>query len=375
MVVTIFQRILRGVGWTLAGLLGVVFLVGYVAPYVSPSQFWWVDLFAVLVPVTGLGVGILGLALCTWGGYRRKWGRVAVGGLLLGLLVIRFGPRLAAWGPSAHEGETFRLMTFNVPPSLGGRRAPGAMEELLQRQAPDVLAFQESRLQTVGERTGRFHRVSASIQALLDSSTGYALPRALPPETTVQQPVMARGMVLDSMSVHLLPPAGETDARSRYTRTQFTWKGRSGVLYNVHLHSVGKERPWTLLPEEWTSLSRWSTFLRTYREGALRRAQQARLLRRQIARETEPVLLVGDFNSTPHQWAYRHLAQGLQSAVNRRVRGWGATFPARYPLVQIDHVLADPAWQITAARIPTFEATEELSDHRPVIAHLRWKVD
>lgn len=362
-------------GWTLVGLLVAVFLVGYTAPYVSPARFWWVDLFAVLVPVTGVGIGGVGLGLCIWGGYRRKWGPMVVGGLLLVLLLFRFGPRLAAWGPSGHEGETFRLMTFNVPPSLGGRRAPGAMEALLQREAPDVLAFQESRLQTVGERRGRFQNVSASIQALVDSSKGYALPRALPPQTTVQQPVLARGIVLDSMSVHPLPPAGETNARSRYTRTQFTWKGRSAVLYNVHLHSVGKERPWTMLPEEWTSLSRWRTFLRTYREGALRRAQQARLLRRRIARETDPVLLVGDFNSTPHQWAYRHLAHGLQSAVVRRVRGWGGTFPARQPLVQIDHVLADPAWQITAARIPKFEAGEKISDHRPVVAHLRWKVD
>jgi endonuclease/exonuclease/phosphatase family metal-dependent hydrolase len=84
------------------------------------------------------------------------------------------------------------------------------------------------------------------------------------------------------------------------------------------------------------------------------------------------VLVVGDFNSTPHQWAYWHLAQGLQNAAARRVRGWAATFPAQRPIVQIDHVLASPAWQVTAARIPANGAVG-ISDHRPVVAYLTWK--
>lgn len=367
---TVLQRIVRILGWIAASLLGCAFLVGYAAPYVSPARFWWADLFAVLVPILGLVMGGIVVGLCGWGVYRRKWGHVVLGTVLFVLLTLRFGPRIAAWGPAGQASETFRLMTFNVPPSLGARRSPAAMADLMRREAPDVLAFQESRLQT----EGGVGRVSASIRGLLDASMGYRLPQIVPSGATVQQPVVGR-MRLDSMSVHSLPPAGESDARSRYTRTRFMWRGRAAVLYNVHLHSVGQERPWTMLPDEWTSLDRWRTFLRTYREGALRRAQQARLIRRRVERERHPVLIVGDFNSTPHQWAYRHLAQGLQSAVDRRVRGWGGTFPAQQPLVQIDHVLVAPAFQITAARIPAFAATEPISDHRPVVADLRWKAD
>ncbi|PSQ97801.1 MAG: hypothetical protein BRD55_01255 [Bacteroidetes bacterium SW_9_63_38] len=262
-------------------------------------------------------------------------------------------------------------MTFNVPPSLGDaspQRTP--LLALLERQAPDVLALQESRLRTGTDRQD-VTRASASIRPLLGSSLGYAPPAHLPEATVVQQPVVGR-LRLDSLSVHPLPPDGDTDARSRYTRTAFRWQGRPVVLYNVHLHTIGRARPWTLVAEQWSSLARWTTFLRTYREGALRRAQQARLLRRRIQRESHPVLVVGDFNSTPHQWAYRHLAQGLQNGAAWRVRGWRATFPATQPLVQIDHVLAGPAWQVTAARIPATGATG-LSDHRPVVVDLAWK--
>jgi endonuclease/exonuclease/phosphatase family metal-dependent hydrolase len=367
--VTVLRRILRVVGWGAATLLVAAFLVGYAAPYLSPARFWWTNLFAVALPGLGAGVAVLALGLCVGGGVRRRWGPVVVGGGLLALLLVRFGPRAAAWAP-APPAEGLRVMTLNVPPS----RSDGPpLLALLRREGPDVVALQEARVRT-GRRPGRDARLlSGALRGLLAPSTGYRPPRRLPRATVVQQPVFGRA-TLDSMSVHPLPPDGNASARSRYTRTRFVWRGRRAVLYNVHLHSVGEARPWTLVPEEWTSLDRWRTFLRTYREGSLRRAQQARLLRRRIMREPAPVIVVGDFNSTPHQWAYRHVAQGLQSAHRRRGRMWGGTYPAERPLVQIDHVLAGPAWQVTAARIPA-DGAAAVSDHRPVVARLRWKRD
>ena len=367
---TTLRRIVRVLGWGTVGLLVALFLTAYAAPYLPPAHFWWADLLAVGLPALSVGIAGLSVALCGWGGYRRRWGRVVLGGALLVLLLVRFGPRLAAWGPAPTAPDALRVMTFNVP-AASGDASSAALVGLIRREAPDVLAVQESRLRTGRTPTADAQGLSASIRALLEPASGYRLPLRLPPATVIQQPVLGRG-VLDSMSVHPLPPNGETSARSRYTRTQFSWRGRTAVLYNVHLHSVGDARPWTLVPDEWTSPERWRTFLRTYREGTLRRAQQARLLRRRIARERHPVLVVGDFNSTRHQWTYRHLARGLQSAVTRRLRAWGATFPARRPLVQIDHVLATPGWQITAARIPA-DGAARVSDHRPVVVHLRWK--
>ena len=370
---TTARRILKGLGWAAAAALVVAFLIGYAAPYLSPARFWWTDLFAVVLPFLSVGVAVLGLGLGGGGGSRRQWGRVAVGGGLLVLLLVRFGPRLAAWGPAPTAPDALRLMTFNVPPSLpAGTASAAPLVDLVQRARPDVMAFQEVRLATGRTRATDLRRVSVPLRPLLEPPVGYAPPR-MPVETAVQQPVVSRG-VLDSMSVHPLPPDGESNSRARYTRTSLSWDGRPAVLYNVHLHSVGEVRPWTVLSEGWASLDRWRAFLRAYRRAALRRAQQARLVRRRIREESRPVLVVGDFNSTPHQWAYRHIAQGLQSAVHRRVRGWGTTFPAERPLVQIDHVLAGPAWQITAAHIPANGAAA-VSDHRPVVAHLRWRGD
>jgi len=241
------------------------------------------------------------------------------------------------------------------------------------RMLADVLALQESWMATGAppwpDRRGR----SWPPRTVLQDSLGYAPPRALPPQTTVCQPLLGR-LPLDSMSVHPLPPDGQTDRCAQYTRTQFTWENRSAVLYNVHLHTIGAVRPWNG-EEGWRSIDRWQTFLRTYQEGALRRAQQARLIRRRIEQERHPVLVVGDFNSTPHQWAYRHIARGLQRVGDRGMWGQEATFPAHRPLVRIDHILAGPAWEVVDARVPALDGDTTISDHRPVAARLRWRRD
>lgn len=367
---TILRRTLWALGWGTGAVFGVAFLVGYTAPYLSPTRFWWTNLFAVFLPALSLGVGLAGIGMAVWGVARRRWLPVAVAGPLLLLIVLRFGPRLTAWVPVGSTADEVRVMTFNVPRSLHqDNPRNGDLNRLIRQEAPDVLALQESHIRTGASRI-REVQGSASIRPLLSDSMGYAPPRGIPRDVEIQQPVLGR-IPLDSVRVHGLPPGGDRNPRFRYTRTQFTWKGRPVVLYNVHLHTVGRSRPWTMIGE--MSLSRWRTFLRTYREGALRRAQQARLIRRQIERESVPVLVVGDFNSTPHQWAYQHIANGLQSAGRQRVRGWAVTFPTKRPLVQIDHVLASPAWKITEAHVPRLTGSPPISDHRPLAVRLRWR--
>lgn len=363
-VVTILRRILRILGWGAVGLLGGAFLLGYAAPYLPPAYFWWADLFAVVLPLLGLAVGLVGSMLLGHGLYYRKWGRIVVAGMLLGVVALRFGPRSASGDARRDGAETLRLMTFNLPPSLARDSASGrALTRLVKREAPDVLALQESWLKTGKGSDAALNGASASTRWLLDETLGYVPPRASPPQITTYQPVLGRS-VLDSMTVHPLPPAEGTSPRFRYTRAYFTWQGREAVLYNVHLHTVGVNPGEMMAKGEF--FSQWRTVLQTYREGALRRAEQARVIRRHLDQEKRPVLVAGDFNSTRHQWAYRHIAKGLQHV------GTEGTFPAHRPLVRIDHILASPAWKIVSTRVPFREEDLSVSDHRPVAAQLQW---
>jgi len=358
------RRVLQILAWGAAGLLVAAFLIGYAAPHLPPARFWWTDLFAVLLPALAGAVGLLGVGLVGQGASRRAWGRVGIGVVLLLLVAVRFGA-VPAGEASGRNADSLRLMTFNLPPTFArGPDRERTLAELVQREAPTVLTVQETWMKTRSAPDGSLPVVSWPLRVLLEDSTGYALPRARPSETEIYRPVLGQ-VRLDSMTVHSLPPSGESNPRSRYTRTYFTWQGRPAVLYNIHLHTVGT-RPWDLM-DATPSLAGTRAFLRTYRAGALHRADQARRIRRHIEQETRPVLVAGDFNSTPHQWAYRHLARGLQAA------GGGATFPAQWPLVQIDHVLAGPAWRVDSATVPGLETADVVSDHRPVVARVRWR--
>lgn len=363
----ILRHILQAIGWGIVGLLVLSFLIGYAAPYLPPAHFWWTNLFAVGLPPLGLVVGLLSLGLLGQGLYRRAWGRVVIAGMLLGLIVVRFAPRMSVGGASAADAETLRVMTFNVPMTFARQETSArALGRFVGQEAPDVAAFQESWVATGPSPRSGYEGRSWPPGVFLEDSLGYSPPRILPPQTMICQPVFGR-IALDSMSVHPLLPTGDVHRCARYTRTQFTWQGQSAVLYNLHLHTIGPIRPWDVL-EAWDSWAYWRAFLREYREGALRRAQEARRVRRQIEQESKPVLVVGDFNSTPHQWAYQHLAQGLQRAGSR-----DATFPAHRPVVRIDHILAGPAWEVVSARVPVPRQDTTISDHRPVTAQLRWR--
>ncbi|MFO8100303.1 MAG: endonuclease/exonuclease/phosphatase family protein [Salinibacter sp.] len=349
-----------------AALLVACFLLGYTAPFLPPTLFWWANLLAVGLGPLAVGAGGVALVLAGRAWHRRQWLPGGAALVLMALLLARFGPSLGAWSASPAD-DGLRIMSFNVPGTYTPDGAAPALASLLDREAPAVLALQESRVHT--HTADRSVSVSPSLRDVIQDPTGYTLPLSLPWRTVIQQPVLGR-IPLDSLQVHPLPPDGDSSARSRFTRTHFQWQNRPVVLFNLHLHTVGS-RPWAE-PGAWTDPARWWAFLQTYRTGALHRAEQARRVRRAIEQAQHPVLVTGDFNSTRHQWAYRHIAQGLQDAVTQRGRGWSATFPARRPLVRIDHVLAGPAWRVGSAGVRALDGYEAVSDHRPVVATLHW---
>jgi endonuclease/exonuclease/phosphatase family metal-dependent hydrolase len=327
-------------------------------------HFWWVGPLAVGLPYLSGVVAALCLIGGGWAAARRHWARLVGAAVLLVLIAVRFGPRLHAWTPAVATGEELSVMTFNVP-NRSTDAATSGLVEVVRRADPHVLALQE-----LPVRGGEAPRLPNGLRRLV-SETTFGLPRAVAP-TRSQQPVVGQ-VALDSLTVHFLPPDGASNARTRFTRTYFRWRGRPAVLYNLHLHTVGESKPWRMVQRYGGDWQAWRRSLRVYREGALRRAQQARRIRRMIAQEPHPVIVAGDFNSTRHQWVYQHIAQGLTDVVRGRVRGGTATFPAARPLVGIDHVLVGPAWRVAGAQVPSLGEAAAASDHRPVVAQIGWK--
>jgi endonuclease/exonuclease/phosphatase family metal-dependent hydrolase len=83
----------------------------------------------------------------------------------------------------------------------------------------------------------------------------------------------------------------------------------------------------------------------------------------------DPMILLGDFNATPHHQAYRTLARRLKDAcVTAGERRSTPTFPARFPMLAIDHLFVSPGVRVRSVQAVTAPLARAASDHLPLFA-------
>ncbi|MEM9663913.1 MAG: endonuclease/exonuclease/phosphatase family protein [Bacteroidota bacterium] len=356
----------RGLAWWngLHLLLMAFFLMAYTTRYVHPRTLWWTELVGVTLPAlmacVALGLLLTGLKR------QRELAAAYLLLLLLGAWRLYDVQRLIPAAP-ASDDEVLRVMTYNAPayPVV----QPDSVRQAVARERPHLIGLQEPYVLSRPNKPGGVG-LPGYLQPLIDS-LGYALHRGDGRAHRITyQPVLGHVEVLASESIDLVTATRAFSEDGQLMRVRFRWQGREAVLYNVHLQSFQFTKPWDMPLGQFAQLDTWRTYVEQFRAAFLTRAEEARLVRARLEQETLPVLLVGDFNSTPHNWVYHHLAAGLQDAFRVRGIGWGATYRIDWPLVRIDFVLATPDWEVIRAYPVT---GQRLSDHRPVMAHLRWR--
>lgn len=86
----------------------------------------------------------------------------------------------------------------------------------------------------------------------------------------------------------------------------------------------------------------------------------------------DPIVLVGDLNAPPWGRSYRALARTLRHGDRDDKRlATPATFPSRFPLLRIDHVLASRSIAIQSLQTLTTPLARIASDHLPLVADFR----
>ena len=100
------------------------------------------------------------------------------------------------------------------------------------------------------------------------------------------------------------------------------------------------------------------------------RHEQAKAIRQEIDNSPYPVIVAGDFNSTPLSYAYLKIRGTdlrdcfLESSVGR----WGATLTKRHLGIRIDYILCSKMFHPEEMRIDRLN----YSDHYPVTATIKW---
>lgn len=96
------------------------------------------------------------------------------------------------------------------------------------------------------------------------------------------------------------------------------------------------------------------------------RMLQVQELQRWVASSSYPVILCGDFNTTPRAPHYKLLAACLRDVQQRHQ----ATFHSRITLSPIDHIFADEVFQVRRVEVLKNSLTKLASDHLPLLAEL-----
>ncbi|MEM7130191.1 MAG: endonuclease/exonuclease/phosphatase family protein [Chloroflexota bacterium] len=141
--------------------------------------------------------------------------------------------------------------------------------------------------------------------------------------------------------------------------------GESITLYNIHPRATNLLRYW----QQGGSLS--AQVHHSFRQ----REEFIRSLLDDIVGRRDPVIVVGDFNSTPLSDVYRLMRSQLEDAHRVAGRGWGYTFPnhgadfarlpLRWPFMRLDMIFCSP--NVTVYSCGVGQKYGE-SDHRLVIA-------
>ncbi|CAN7276659.1 endonuclease/exonuclease/phosphatase family protein [Rhizobium sp. LjRoot254] len=233
-------------------------------------------------------------------------------------------------------GGPLRVLTYNVHSCRGRdrRHDPARIAEVIASAKPQVIALQEldvGRLRTGGidqaYMIAEHLRMDSHFHPALhvdEEKYGDAILTALPSRV---------------VRAAALPSVGEPRGA---IWVEVDYFGAKVQIINTHFGLWRRERMLqarTLAGHEWLG----STECRA-----------------------SPSLLAGDFNAGPRSRAYSILAEGL----SRRTLTIPArpTFPARFPVLRLDHIFANPNARIIGYEVVDTPLARQASDHLPLLA-------
>ena len=164
-------------------------------------------------------------------------------------------------------------------------------------------------------------------------------------------------------------------------RFELSFKGGPLVVYNVHMPTPRSDffrlsgLGWA---RELLGRNQARSDGRSFGESMRARVELAEKLAEVFRKETQPFIVVGDFNAPDHGRVYGLMASFLKDAFDQSGRGYGYTFPGVSgraltllgPWLRLDYLFAGNGWEPAYARVEP----HRLSQHRAVAARFEPKL-
>lgn len=324
-------RLVIALGIFVLAALALVALLGFAVP-----EFDLINHFQVIVFLSAL-VAVIVALLVFQGSRWKSWvtgaalaGLVASGMIFVPELVSGFMPR----PPMPSDGRpVFKVMTHNL---FGLNYDMDRVEAVIESEKPDIIAFQEY----FGEQSSELH-------PMLKANYPYF--------------AQCRGGKRANIAI--------------YSKLPFEEAEDDGACPN---DAYGKQRTARILASFTLTDGTQFSILTTHLDWPLPVARQVMEFQELTAAVNEtkgPLMVVGDFNSTPWSYAMRDFA--MRSMLERQTRNV-VTFPLRFtvphrlakdglmdtlPLLPLDHVLTRGGIEVHDVHA----GAETGSDHLPIV--------
>jgi endonuclease/exonuclease/phosphatase family metal-dependent hydrolase len=251
--------------------------------------------------------------------------------LLAGILLITFG----AFG-QAKPDSPLRVMTFNIHHGEGRDRQINLerIAALIKQEKADIVALQE-----VDKGVGRTARRDLIAElAALTGMTGVFSNNFHFQGGQYGNAILTRFPVLDRKNTHYLML--NTNEQRGVLQLVLDAHGKKVLIMDTHID---------------------------YRPQDEERLLNVAELRQIVASTKLPVIICGDFNSTPESRPHQLMSRFVSDAWELSGKGPGFSFPSGRPDRRIDYI-----WISTNSIAPVniWVPVTEASDHCPVVAEL-----
>ncbi|MEV6521277.1 endonuclease/exonuclease/phosphatase family protein [Longispora sp. NPDC051575] len=331
---------------------GTALWSAFLAAHLALDGNWWVWLWPASVPpVLFAAVPVVLLAAAWWARpVRWRLGAVLVLCLALGWPLSGVRP-FAPWtaGGSAAPADAVRVFSWNTE-YWHQDDDPDAFYRFLRAQRADVYLLQEYLAWDRGDVYGGFSPVD-DLDRLRREFPGFHVATRGELLTLSRYPIVAAPAVRPDPAALGDPGAGFADVfgAAKTLRTDLRVGGRVLSVYNVHLAVQ-------LKLDDPTDARFW-VFPRA--ADRQRRAQLAGLTG-DVAGNANPVLVAGDFNTSPAMAGLEELDGRLTDALAASPEAFPATWPAGAPLWRLDWAFTGNGTRVHGYG---FGSPEGLSDH------------